>query len=503
MEQFGWNGLTKTAKWCSMWGQGAPMTAKRVFSSRTVKNPLNRRAFGTFSVRPIGLAMLTVVASFATALYLSQSRGEGIGVRSGDIGANALPSIEHLLSATVALRQLGMDAHRYVSDSSRDRPRSKAYLEASRRRLAEDLAAYRALPTFAGEREQSERMVAALAPLDEVLRKALDHTEAREFELARQTVRRPFRETVEEVEGSIHRLILMNIANASEAAAGITQLQRRAEVIALMMGGLSLLAAGIATFFAYRAIRAQSQLALENQQILESQAAELEAFAGRVAHELKQPLAVLALRMHTWQRDPDPKSLDRMVEQVKRMGRTIDGLLEFARSGAKPPSGQQTNLVEIIERVVADVKASADDAGAELRIEKCAPVLVACSPEALVSALSNLVQNAVKFIVEGSGPTREITLRAVERGEMVRVSVEDTGPGLPRGAERRIFEPYVRLPETSQPGFGLGLAMVRRIAEAYGGKAGVESVTGAGSLFWFELPKAAPASAEGATRLAS
>jgi len=71
----------------------------------------------------------------------------------------------------------------------------------------------------------------------------------------------------------------------------------------------------------------------------------------------------------------------------------------------------------------------------------------------------------------------------------VRVEVEDTGPGLPPGIEHSIFEPYVRAPGVTQPGLGLGLATVKRFADSHGGAVGVLRAE-AGTVFWFELPRA-------------
>jgi len=75
--------------------------------------------------------------------------------------------------------------------------------------------------------------------------------------------------------------------------------------------------------------------------------------------------------------------------------------------------------------------------------------------------------------------------------------VQDTGPGIPSEKKGALFEPYVR-GESNQPGIGLGLATVKRLTEAHGGRVGVESSPGAGSTFWFELPKGAPPVTRGA-----
>jgi len=75
----------------------------------------------------------------------------------------------------------------------------------------------------------------------------------------------------------------------------------------------------------------------------------------------------------------------------------------------------------------------------------------------------------------------------------VRVEVADTGPGLPPGSEQLVFEPFRRAGNSHLPGLGIGLATVKRIVEAYGGRLGVWSTPGRGSTFWFELPEAAAA----------
>jgi signal transduction histidine kinase len=73
----------------------------------------------------------------------------------------------------------------------------------------------------------------------------------------------------------------------------------------------------------------------------------------------------------------------------------------------------------------------------------------------------------------------------------VYFEVQDTGPGIAAELSERIFQPYVRAGLPGQPGIGLGLATVKRLVEAHGGRVGVRSVVAGGSLFWFELPRAA------------
>jgi signal transduction histidine kinase len=90
----------------------------------------------------------------------------------------------------------------------------------------------------------------------------------------------------------------------------------------------------------------------------------------------------------------------------------------------------------------------------------------------------------------GEAALRSVTV-TVEARKLVRFEVEDSGPGVSLAAQALIFEPYVRLPHSREPGVGLGLATVKRLVEAHGGSVGVRSSARGGALFWFELPRAA------------
>ena len=103
---------------------------------------------------------------------------------------------------------------------------------------------------------------------------------------------------------------------------------------------------------------------------------------------------------------------------------------------------------------------------------------------------ANLLENAAKY----SPPGSHIEIAARVRGDMVEVSVSDDGPGLPAGAEGRIFEKFMRgEKESSKPGIGLGLAICRAIVEAHGGRIHADNVPqGHGARFTFTLPVETP-----------
>jgi signal transduction histidine kinase len=177
--------------------------------------------------------------------------------------------------------------------------------------------------------------------------------------------------------------------------------------------------------------------------------------------------------------------LGRASRTLQRVSQLVDGLLILARSGTKPPTDASSDVGLVVGDVVEELAPLAREKEIELRVERLDPCVAACSPGVLTSILSNLVGNALKFM--GDSPVRHVGIRVLELGPRVRMEVADTGPGVPDGYRQRIFEPYFRATPSSAPGLGLGLATVRRMVEAHGGRVGLEA-PGVGSLFWFELP---------------
>jgi signal transduction histidine kinase len=179
--------------------------------------------------------------------------------------------------------------------------------------------------------------------------------------------------------------------------------------------------------------------------------------------------------------------------------------LRFARAGANPEPGVLTHVGPVIERAVADLQPEAEAAGVTLTLAPLPECAVRGNPGVLVSIVENLVRNAIKYM--GERLQRRIDLRVVARLDVVRIEVQDTGPGIAPAMVETIFDPHVRgRGLQKEPGIGLGLATVKRIAEAHGGAVGVQSRLDAGSLFWCELGRVdvsevgAPAAAAPGTR---
>lgn len=231
-------------------------------------------------------------------------------------------------------------------------------------------------------------------------------------------------------------------------------------------------------------------------QAVEQHVDDLEGFAVRVAHDIRSPLmpALLALQKvctRLEKDDPARALVERGIRSVKTAARTVDGLLAFAAAGARPERPQSCALEGTLDAVVAEYLDAANERAIEVAVE-CADgrTTVACSAGVLASVLGNLVGNAIKFMRDSE--TRRIVLRARSGEGLVHLEVEDSGPGLPEGADTWMFEPYAR-GGASAPGLGLGLATVKRLVTAHGGSVGVRRAEPSGCVFWIELPAGAPA----------
>ena len=175
----------------------------------------------------------------------------------------------------------------------------------------------------------------------------------------------------------------------------------------------------------------------------------------------------------------------------KSLPSIVNGLLSFARAGAHPDPEVHTELKGVLDDVVSGHRPIAAEREVCLLLEELPSAVVQCEAGVLTSVVSNLVHNANKYV--GKGKSSWVKVRARELADAVRIEVEDNGPGLSAELACRAFEPYVRGPEArAETGIGLGLATVRRIAQAHHGQVGVDRAPGGGCLFWFELPKGPP-----------
>jgi signal transduction histidine kinase len=433
-------------------------------------------------------AFAAVAVTFFTANVFTQRAMHQVDVASDEIAFDAAPSIQHLAAVRTAVRHveflLGIDL-------TKGGGRGHAEIEQALTQANEAATAYFTLPTFPGEKILWGELNSSIAAFNGAVHRALAQFDAGAVQAARSELSR-VEDSADRVSDAATRAIEFNAQNGRELALRIKAIRHDAGWIGYALNTSCAVFALIAALLVRRQVRRYGALVDDHAALQESRATELESFAARAAHDILNPVSAtqmsLALAAKRDIEDARARELiDRALRNLQRVSTIIDGLLQFARAGARPSPGVIADVRAVIEDVATSVRPAAERATIDVCVEDIPNCQAACSVGVLTSVIANLVQNAMKYM--GDRAARRITLRAVDRGGFVRVEVEDTGPGIPPEAVDEIFLPYVRGPTHGKEGFGLGLATVKRLCEAHGGRVGVRSVVGQGSVFWIELPR--------------
>ena len=297
----------------------------------------------------------------------------------------------------------------------------------------------------------------------------------------------------EEVARALSGGIDANIAAAAELAGAIRESRRQGALWALELNAAGVLLAIFAAAVGLRISHAHARAVEELQQSAERRATELDAFATRMAHDIRNPLAAAGLIFddigrHAGADERLLRAAERGRRAIAHTAGVVEALLDFARAGARPASGATASPADVAEEIATLMRARAAQVGADVQVRAACRARVACSAGMLSSALGNLVGNALTY-VEGAAE-RKVTIAVECDADEVRIAVADSGPGLPPGLDpATLFQPYVRGPQARGRGLGLGLSTVSRIVEAHGGRVGVDS-SAAGCRFWVTLPRA-------------
>lgn len=218
-----------------------------------------------------------------------------------------------------------------------------------------------------------------------------------------------------------------------------------------------------------------------------------------VSHEMRTPLtAIQGMSELLAKYDVDPERRREMTtainDEVKRLTRMITEYLDITRleSGATELRRLPVRLENLLERTLLLLEPLAAQRGIHLvrTFPSDIPALVA-DPDLLSRAATNLISNAIKYSPSGT----RVTISLHRGASSVSIGVADQGYGIPVGDLNRVFEKFYRVPRVQDadvPGTGLGLALVREIAELHHGSVTVTSEVGAGSTFTLTIPLEEP-----------
>jgi signal transduction histidine kinase len=298
---------------------------------------------------------------------------------------------------------------------------------------------------------------------------------ARPVDRAQRVITVPFGEAL-----PTWRLALYEPEGLSPRNAVRRQATLFAAVFVLLLGVI-----GVGLTASYRLVRRESEMAR-----LKSD------FVANVSHDLKTPLALIRMYAETLEMNRVPHETSRheyygvITRESERLTRLIDNVLDFSRieSGAQRYALVRRPVEPVIHDVLDVFRHPFAQAGfkVEVSVEPDLPELP-LDADALAQALANLVDNAIKY----SGDGRRVEIRAGRVGDEIRLEVADDGIGIPATEHAHIFEKFYRVGSSDtqgRRGSGVGLTLVKHIAEAHGGRVTVDSNPGRGSRFILHLP---------------
>jgi PAS domain S-box-containing protein len=214
-------------------------------------------------------------------------------------------------------------------------------------------------------------------------------------------------------------------------------------------------------------------------------------FLATASHDLRQPLQALSMLHGTFSRlDLPPHGREVLAQQgraIDSMKRLLSALLDISKleSGAVKPQPCEFSLQQLFELLSTEFSTAARSKGLALLVEQTT-FHTRTDQSLLEQLLRNLVSNAIKYTKEGT-----VTLRAIRTAGGVRIEIQDTGVGIPQDQLTYIFDEFFQVGvarNTTREGYGLGLAIVQRIARLLGFVIQVQSEVGKGSTFMLDLP---------------
>jgi len=225
---------------------------------------------------------------------------------------------------------------------------------------------------------------------------------------------------------------------------------------------------------------------------------ELEHCINELAHDLRSPLVALLGFSRLLRQDYGDRldeTARHFIDRIEQAGQTMESLvhnlLELARIDRPTEPRMHVDPSAILGQIKAELKPKLDAAAIDLVLPDDPP-LIFYNRTRLYQVFSNLIGNAIEH--GGPGHDAKIRVEIRDAGDVLQIAVRDSGRGIPRESHERIFEVFQSLSRSQERGrgSGIGLAIVKKIAETHGGRVWVESEPSQGSTFNVTFPKAAP-----------
>jgi heavy metal sensor kinase len=221
---------------------------------------------------------------------------------------------------------------------------------------------------------------------------------------------------------------------------------------------------------------------------------EVRRFTADAAHELRTPLAAMRTEAEVALRSPrsperDTRVLENLLEEIERLTRLVNHLLFLCRedTGTGVSQFRQVRLDQLVREVCEHMDVAAREKGLDLRVDLPKACEVNGEPDRLRQLFFNLFDNAIKYTAPGG----RVTVESEPSNGHARVSVTDTGIGIPSQHLPHVFERFYRVDSSRSletDGNGLGLAICRSIAESHAGRLEIESTFGSGTRITLVLP---------------
>ncbi|TAN70402.1 MAG: PAS domain S-box protein [Methylobacter sp.] len=217
-------------------------------------------------------------------------------------------------------------------------------------------------------------------------------------------------------------------------------------------------------------------------------------FLSNMSHELRTPMnAILGfgqlLEIDTGLNEDQADYVDEILKAGRHLLELINEVLDLAKieSGNINLSLELLSCAELIAECLALIKPIAQDRGITINDTVIGAYVIRADHTRLKQVLLNLLSNAIKY----NRPQGEVSIQVTVQEGVVRLTVSDTGYGIPAARQQEVFQPFLRLgaEETEIEGTGIGLTISRRLMDMMGGSIGMESEEGRGSTFWIELPE--------------